>query len=179
MAPPQTIKAAFIDRDGTIIVEKNYLRDPSAVQLLPGAVDGLKKLSSQGYRLFVVSNQSGVGRGLIKLEEHEAVHTEFSKQLEIAGVKIEAYFYCLHTPDAKCDCRKPHTALIPKAWPPGASGTPIDFKQCLVIGDKLSDLMLASHLNANAVLVMTGYGAKTKAELGTLTPRIIESLASF
>ena len=172
---PLPIKAAFLDRDGTIIVEKNYLKDPDGVVLLPGVITGLKALMARGYRLFVVSNQSGVGRGIISAEELKAVQTRFAGEMEKAGVTIETYLYCLHAPDVSCPCRKPGTGLIPREW----QGSAIDFTQSLVVGDKLSDLQLAEALGAKGVLVLTGYGMETQKVLAGSTPQILPSLAEI
>lgn len=174
MQPPP-IKAAFLDRDGTIIVEKNYLKDPDGVALLPGVVAGLKNLMARGFRLFVVSNQSGVGRGLISADEFKAVQARFAGEMEKAGVRIETYLYCLHAPDVSCPCRKPGTGLIPREW----QGSAIDFRQSLVAGDKLADLQLAEALGAKPVLVLTGYGSETQKKLDGIAPLILPSLADI
>ena len=97
--------AAFLDRDGAIIVDKNYLSDPDGVKLLPGAVEGLRLLQAAGYLLIIVTNQSGIGRGMFSAQDAEAVNERLSHILESRGVHITATYYCPHAPTDNCDCR--------------------------------------------------------------------------
>ena len=152
------IRAAFLDRDGTIIEEKHYLADPNQVHLLPGAVEGMRALGKKGFLIFVVSNQAGLGRGYISKAQFEEVQAEFAAQLKTSGIAIEDYFYCPHAPTDNCPCRKPKTGIIPKEW----KGKKIDFAHSIVAGDKLSDLNLGIALGAKTFLVTTGYGEETK-----------------
>lgn len=155
-------KAAILDRDGTIIVEQNYLNDPKLLKLLPNSVAAMRDLRAKGYLLFVASNQSGVARGFISQEQFQAVHRELERQLGEAGVPLDGAWYCVHDPKKEsCPCRKPGTGLIPRTW----HGQEIDFSKSLVAGDKRMDLELGKNLGARSFLVMTGYGEKTRAEL--------------
>ncbi len=158
-----SIKAAFLDRDGTIIVEQNYLNDPALVKLLPTSAAAMLRLREKGFLLFIVSNQSGVARGFISPQQLEAVHREFEKRLNAAGVTIDGAFYCVHDPKVeKCPCRKPATGMVPREW----KGQPIDFAKSLVAGDKRMDLELGKNLGARSFLVTkSGYGEKTRTEL--------------
>jgi D-glycero-D-manno-heptose 1,7-bisphosphate phosphatase len=153
-------KAIFLDRDGTIIEDRHYPRDPAEVTLTPGALEGLRAMSEKGYLLFIVSNQSGVGRGIISDVQFRAVHERVCELLKAGGVDIASFGYCFHTPEDNCRCRKPAVGLIPKEH----AGVRIDWTGSLVVGDKPSDLMLAEKLGAKGVLVATGYGEKTLAE---------------
>jgi D-glycero-D-manno-heptose 1,7-bisphosphate phosphatase len=160
-------KCIFLDRDGTIIVEKNYLSDPRDVELLPGAAQGLGQLAAMGYLLVVVTNQSGVGRSYFDVAQVEAVHARLDQILEQAGARIDKYFYCPHLPDDGCRCRKPSTGMIDDA----VQELGIDIRGSYMIGDKLCDLQLGKNSGLEPVLVRTGYGAnldsvKSLAEAG-------------
>jgi D-glycero-D-manno-heptose 1,7-bisphosphate phosphatase len=157
---------ALLDRDGTIIIERNYLADPNAVELLPNAAAGLRKLCELGFRLVIVTNQSGVGRGYFTLETVAEVHEKLLHDLSVEGITIDAVFFCPHTPEDNCMCRKPKPGLAKLA----ASALGFDLRHTVVIGDKPCDVELARCIGARAVLVTTGYGAKYA---GTLHPDII------
>ena len=107
-------KAIFIDRDGTIIEDQHYPRDAEAVKLLPGATEGLQMMVKKGYKLYVIRNQSGVGRGIISDSEFIGVHQRTCELLQEKGIEIVEFAYCLHHPEDKCDCRKPEIGLVPK-----------------------------------------------------------------
>ncbi len=153
-------KCVFLDRDGTIIVEKNYLADPAGVELLPGAAEGLAKLAGLGYLLVVVSNQSGVGRGYFAAARVEAVHARLDELLAAAGAGIDKYYYCPHRPDEGCACRKPLTGMIDDAL----RELDISAGCSFMIGDSLCDLQLGKNAGLTPVLVRTGYGSKLKNE---------------
>src|SRR6266481_2579523 len=103
-------RALFLDRDGTLIVEVGYPNDPAQVELLPGAADALRELQ-RDWLLVVISNQSGIGRGLITPEQATAVHDRFVAEFTAAGVAFAGFYYCPHAPDARCACRKPAPGL--------------------------------------------------------------------
>lgn len=149
--------AVFLDRDGTIIVDQHYPRDPEKVELTPHAIEGLRCLSEKGYPLFVVSNQSGVGRGIIKDSEFRAVHERVAELLRAAQIEIVEFGYCFHRPDDECNCRKPRAGLVPKDF----AGAPIDFARSFVIGDTEVDVGLGTTLGASPYLILTGKGRKT------------------
>jgi histidinol-phosphate phosphatase family protein len=149
--------AVFLDRDGTIIVDKSYLGDPDGVVLERGAVSGLRTMAGLGYELVVVSNQSGIGRGLITREAVDCVNRRVTDELRREGVSIAGWYICPHSPELGCNCRKPRPALIEQA----ASDMALDVAGSFIIGDKKSDLMLAYAVGATGILVMTGHGAMT------------------
>lgn len=155
-----TKPAVFLDRDGTIIEDCHYTREPERVRLLPGAVDGLKRMRELGYHLVLISNQSGVGRGIITREQFEAVHDRFVSLLEAEGVRLDEVAYCLHAPEAGCACRKPETGLIPAGYREVAS-------QSYVVGDKKSDIELAKNLGARGILI-SGVGVRDLREAAAL-----------
>ncbi|MCX6626023.1 MAG: HAD family hydrolase [Candidatus Solibacter sp.] len=140
-----------LDRDGTLIVEKNYLSDPSQVELLPTVLEGLTRLRRAGFGLLVVSNQSGVGRGYFSLDDVARVNARLA---ELAG-PFDGIYVCPHLPDAGCRCRKPKPGLLEKA----ARELGFDLANCFVVGDKASDVELARQAGGKAILVTTGYGA--------------------
>lgn len=105
-------KAVFFDRDGTIIVDKHYLHDPDQVEYLPDAFEALKLIQDKGYRIFMVTNQSGIGRGYFQVENMHKVHERMIAQLSQKGINIEDVAYCPHAPDDGCECRKPSPEMI-------------------------------------------------------------------
>ena len=154
-------KAVFLDRDGTLIREKGYLSDPSAVELEPGAGEAVRLLNEAGFAVVVVTNQSGVARGYYGEEEVHAVHQRLAMLLKDSGAHLDGVYYCPHHPEGSiemyrqhCACRKPGTDMI--SW------TERDLNVCsagsYMVGDKQSDMMFASNGGLWGVLVMTGYG---------------------
>ena len=151
-SPPRTV---FLDRDGTILEDRHYLADPEGVALLPGAASGLRRLQAAGIALVVVSNQSGVARGLISPAALAAVEERFRSLLAAEGVTLAGSYHCPHRAEDGCDCRKPRAGLARRA----AAELGLDLQGCMVVGDKPADIGLARHLGVTAVLVRTGEGA--------------------
>lgn len=169
----------FLDRDGTLVEDTGYLRDPSTVDLLPLVVQGLREMRRKGYRLFVVSNQSGVGRGIITDEQFTAVHNRILECLNRESLELDGFAYCLHRPNDNCGCRKPKSGLVPKMW----NGNPIDFSNSFVVGDRLADIDLGLALGCQSCLVLTGVGRTTRDALLQSPPpfrwRAFENLDEF
>src|SRR4051794_3177637 len=107
--------AVFLDRDGTLIEDTGYPRDPDRIRLLPGAAEALRRLEGLGLLLVLVSNQSGLGRGLITQAEAEAVHARLLECLRAEGARLHAAYYCPHAPQQGCPCRKPSPGLLQQA----------------------------------------------------------------
>ena len=147
-------RVALLDRDGTIIVERNYLADPKGVELLPHAARGLRALRDAGFRLVLVTNQSGVGRGYFSMQTVDDIHDALQRKLAAEGVTLDAIYVCPHTPEQSCNCRKPETGLVLKA----AGDLKFEPREAVVIGDKPCDVELAEKIGATSVLVKTGYG---------------------
>lgn len=145
----------ILDRDGTIIVDKNYLADPADVVLEQGAASGLREMISLGAVPVVVTNQSGVARGYFNLDTVDAIHEALDGQLLEHGIAMKAYYTCPHGPDDHCLCRKPATDLARRA----AADTGLSLHDAFVIGDKMSDVELATAVGARGILVKTGKGA--------------------
>jgi histidinol-phosphate phosphatase family protein len=163
--------AVFIDRDGTIIKEKSYISDPEQVEILPNSVSALKLLTENGFKLFVVTNQSGVGRGFFSLEELHAVHDRLSSLLEAAGTAVNKIYFCPHRPDEGCECRKPKPGMVMRA----KNEFDIDLTRSYMIGDRSEDIELGAAAGLKAVLVLTGYGSHIAA-LGDC-PKTQETIA--
>lgn len=165
-APVPTL---FLDRDGVVVVEKDYLRDAGQVELFPGVVEALRRARAAGFRLVGVSNQSGLGRGLFTHEEFAAVMERLDGLLRAGGAALDAFYYCPHAPQDGCACRKPAPGLLEEA----ARQTPWDPRRSWVIGDKVSDVDLALGVGLRACLVRTGYGSQQERRLGERAPVLI------
>lgn len=141
---------AFLDRDGTINIDTGYVRDASSVSLLPNAPEGLLRLAAQGFRLIVVSNQSGIARGLMSSDEVDAVNARLDALLRAHGVEVAGWFYCPHLP-GDCRCRKPGPGLVEEADLPFPSVRDLS----VVIGDKQSDVAVAetAHLGRGGIRI--------------------------
>jgi D-glycero-D-manno-heptose 1,7-bisphosphate phosphatase len=144
-----------LDRDGTIIVERHYLSDPLQIEFLPGAVKGLRQMLAMGLGLVVVTNQSAVRRGFFDEARLDSIHRRFCELLETEGIYLEGIYFCPHTPEDNCSCRKPKPGLIERA----ASELDFDLPASFVIGDKPADIEMGRQVRATTFLVRTGYGA--------------------
>ncbi len=155
-------RAIFLDRDGTLNEDPNYLNHPNQVKLLPGVTQGLALLQKAGFLLIVISNQSGVGRGLIQLSAIPEIHARLDDLLRTAGIRLDDYFLCFHTPHDHCACRKPKPKLLLEA----AEKHGISLSESFMIGDKSSDLA-AGHAAGckRVILVRTGEGQETEREI--------------
>ncbi len=140
-------RALFLDRDGTIIADRGYLKDPNQIELLPGAADALRKLAREGWKLIVVSNQSGVGRGLMTAAEMNAVQTKFLRMMRSHGVEITASYFCTHKPDDHCECRKPSTLSVERA----AREHAISAQQSWMIGDREDDILCGRNAGCSTI----------------------------
>lgn len=156
-------KNLLLDRDGTIIKEQHYLSDPGQVHLLPGVGDALKMLCQNGWRLFVITNQSGIGRGFFSETQYLAVHARLTNILAEQGVTLIDAVHCPHTPNVDCPCRKPRIGL----WKALQDKHHLDPAQTVTMGDKGSDIQFG--LNAGIsrnILVLSGHGQTEAEELG-------------
>jgi D-glycero-D-manno-heptose 1,7-bisphosphate phosphatase len=146
--------AVFLDRDGTLVVEVGYLADPAALHLLPGVPAALRSLRAAGFALVVISNQSGVGRGLFTLASVYAAMARLRGLLRVEGVELDAVYFCPHRPEAGCACRKPEPDLLRQA----ASNLGLSLRDSVMVGDKRLDAETGRRAGARGVLVRTGYG---------------------
>jgi histidinol-phosphate phosphatase family protein len=129
-------RAVFLDRDGTLIVDTGYPRDPAEVRLIPGAAAALLRFRERGFRLVVVSNQSGIARGVVTEEQARSVHDRFVGCLAAQGVVLDGVYYCPHGPDGGCDCRKPRPGLLRRA----AEELGLDLERSFAVGDLPRDV---------------------------------------
>ncbi len=142
------MKAVFLDRDGTVIIDRGYLADPAGVELVPGVADALRRLHAAGYRLFFITNQSGIGRGLMTREQSDAVHRRTLELLAAEGIPIAGSYICPHAPWDHCQCRKPSPVLMQQA----AAEHAIDFTQSFMIGDKQTDVDVGKAVGCRTAL---------------------------
>ena len=165
-------KAVFLDRDGTIIKEVNFLATVEETELFPYTVEALKKFRDAGFLLFVTTNQSGIARGYFGAQAVNAIHAKIQEELNAEGVKIESFHYCPHFPDQGCTCRKPNTGMIEQA----CENFDVDLSESWMIGDKKLDLGMGFNAGTQTALVLTGYGEKHQAELQHKPDIIAENL---
>jgi len=159
--------AVFLDRDGTLVVERGYLSDPRELALMPGAARAVRHLAAAGYAVVVISNQSGVGRGAFTLGAAHATMAALRRALRAHGAELDAIYFCPHRPDAGCACRKPGTALLERA----ADDLQLALRASVMVGDKALDVEAGRRAGARGVLVRTGYGAEEEARAaGAATP---------
>ena len=142
--------AVFIDRDGTIMEDRDYCSDPSEVKLFPGASEALRRLKSNGFKLVIITNQSGIGRGLFTLDQYRAVEAEVLGQL--GADLIDATYFCPHLPGQHCSCRKPATGMILEA----TREYQIDLSRSFLVGDKDVDIDCARSAGVRSIRVKTG-----------------------
>jgi D-glycero-D-manno-heptose 1,7-bisphosphate phosphatase len=163
-------KAFFIDRDGVIVTETDYLGHPDDVEIIQGTAEALKAIRAAGYLAIIVSNQSGVARGYYNDADVKAVTNRIVDLLAVQGAKIDAFYHCPHHPDisGKCDCRKPEPGMLLTA----ADENNVDIMQSYMIGDKISDVEAGQRAGcAASVLIKTGHGMDevANADLAELT----------
>jgi D-glycero-D-manno-heptose 1,7-bisphosphate phosphatase len=153
-------KIAFLDRDGTINVEKDYLYKIEDFEFLPGVIEGLKILQEHGYLLVIATNQSGIARGFYTVDDMKKLHTWMLNELKKFGIEISGIYFCPHLPDApiakyriNCNCRKPKTGMFKKAICDLSKKYQLDLKNSVAIGDKMRDLTIANEIGARAILI--------------------------
>lgn len=161
-------RVIFLDRDGTLNEEVNYLHRPEDLKILDGVPEALRKFKEHGYRLVVVTNQAGVARGYYTEADVEALHRYMNEILAPLGAEIDWFFYCPHHPEhgigkykTVCRCRKPDTGMFEQA----EQLFEVDKAGSWMIGDKLIDVQAGKNYGVRTVLVGTGYGAAVHGEL--------------
>lgn len=142
-------KAVFLDRDGTIIIDKVYLNDPHQVEFLPGAIQGLKALKKKGYLLIVVTNQSGIARGLVQKENLKKIHERMQELLKIENIQIDGFYYSPHAADSNHPMRKPNPGMLLQA----AKEHRIDLAASFMIGDKPLDVEAGHRAGVKSILL--------------------------
>jgi D-glycero-D-manno-heptose 1,7-bisphosphate phosphatase len=148
--------AVFLDRDGTLIEDRHYLRDPDQVHLLPGAADAVCRLNAAAIPAVVVTNQSGIARGLLTEADYAATARRLDELLAARGARLDGHYHCPHLPDVTgpCACRKPGPLLYERA----ARDLDLDLGASWWVGDRERDLGAADRLGGRAILLLTGAG---------------------
>jgi D-glycero-D-manno-heptose 1,7-bisphosphate phosphatase len=163
-------RAVFLDRDGTLIVEKNYLHKPEEVELFPGAGAALKKLADAGFKLIIVTNQSGIGRGYYTLADAERVNARVAAELAGDGVRIEKFYIAPEAPEQPSRGRKPSPQFLFDA----RDEFDLNLAQSFIVGDKLIDLECGWNAGVKkSILVRTGYGAEEERKSPEMVSRAI------
>lgn len=160
------MKAVFLDRDGTIIEDAGYLGDPRKVCLLPGAAAAIRQLNEHDFRVLVVTNQSGIARGLLSLEDYRATEHRLDELLAREKALVDGHYFCPHLPELSgpCECRKPGTLLYRQA----AKRFGVDLHKSWWVGDRVRDLLPAKALGGKGILVLTGAGESEAVDAAAL-----------
>ena len=173
-------RAVFLDRDGTINREVEYLSHVRDLELIEGAAQGIKLLNSQGFRVVVITNQSGVARGFFDERRVLEINAALAAMLGKDGARIDAWYYCPHHPEAGnglyrtvCSCRKPATGMVEQSY----RDFPVDISYSFVVGDTMRDMELAWNCGMGAVLVRTGHGARVLSSAAADTPARMNYIA--
>ena len=159
--PTDSRRAVFFDRDGTLMEDTHYCADPALVRVFDGVPEALRSLKRAGFGVFVITNQSGIGRGLISQSQYDAVAEEFLSQA--GSDSIDASYYCPDVPGVPSTCRKPEPGMVLAA----AAEHAIDLAASYFVGDKVADVECGRRAGTRTILVLTGYGAteETAADL--------------
>jgi len=173
--------AVFLDRDGTLNVEVDYLADPERFELLPGVGEALARLAAAGFALVVVTNQSGVARGLVSPAALEAIHARMRRDLAASGVALDLVLACPHHPAvgpphlrADCGCRKPRPGMLVEA----SARLGLDLDRSFCVGDSVRDAEAARRVGATGIVVRTGKGADQEARAREAGFEVVDDLAA-
>lgn len=166
--------AVFMDRDGTLIDERGYLSDAGRIRFYPDAAAALKSLKKAGFKLIIVTNQSGVARGYFTLKQLARVHRRFTKLLKEKGAGVDGIYFCPHGPDGDCSCRKPRPGMGKQA----AKKFKIDLPKSYMVGDQPRDIQFAKNLGVKSVLVLTGGGRSARKEAGGAASKVTSTIGS-
>ena len=155
------MKLVILDRDGVINQESaNFIKNPNEWIALPGSLEAIALLNQSGFRVILATNQSGVGRGLYDMAMLNAIHDKMHRALAQVGGRIDALFYCPHTADDNCSCRKPKTGMIVDI----ARRFSVDLSEVFAVGDSLRDLQAFAEAGCKPILVRSGKGEETLAQ---------------
>ena len=149
--------AAFLDRDGTIIEELNFISSPEQVFLIPKSAEAIRELNQRGIKVFVISNQSGIARGYFTENDLQKVNEHLLQLLKNENAFIDKIYYCPHIDGNNCACRKPKPGMLHQA----EKEFGIDLKQSFVVGDRFVDVDAGKNVGAKTILVKTGYGEES------------------
>lgn len=159
--------AVFFDRDGTLNEEVDFISAPEQLRLIPGAGSAVRAVNEHGLLAFVISNQSGIARGLFTEADLIPIHAKFERDLGEKGARIDRIYYCPHHPTAgvppyrtDCECRKPRPGMLHRA----VHDLGADLSMSYVIGDRIVDVLAGKNAGAKGILVLTGYGETSAGE---------------
>lgn len=161
-----TRAAVFLDRDGTLNIDKGYVHHIEDWEWIPGAIDAIAALKKAGFLVIVITNQAGIARGYYDEADMTNLHTRINKELKKHGATIDGFYHCPHHPEfgaiRECECRKPMPGMIDKA----SQDFDIDLGRSWLVGDKASDIQAGLAAGVNSILVLTGYGKNDHVLLG-------------
>lgn len=156
------MRLLIVDRDGVINEDSaDFIKSPEEWRAIPGSLEALAAATQMGFTVFVVSNQSGLARGIVDIEQLNRIHARMLAEVKRCGGRIDAILFCPHGPDDGCHCRKPKPGLLESI----AERTGAALDDAIFVGDRLSDMQAARAVGARAVLVETGHGLETAAKL--------------
>jgi D-glycero-D-manno-heptose 1,7-bisphosphate phosphatase len=172
--------AVFLDRDGTINEEMGYINHVSRFRPLPQIGSAIRRLNEAGFKVVIITNQSGAARGYFPATLLDEVHEHLKSILAAAGAHLDGIYACLHSPEENCPCRKPHPTLIQQA----AQDLDLDLARSYAVGDRYNDLQTAANAGVKGILVLTGYGqgeyeylrAKSKVQPVHVAPDLGEAV---
>lgn len=167
-------KAVFLDRDGTILKDMHYLANPDHIAIYRGVIPALRRLRENGWRLIIGTNQSGIGRGYFTVETLHVIHDRLLEIFRKSKLEIDEILFCPHHPEAGCRCRKPEVGMLLKA----KKKFGLDLKRCVVIGDKVGDVLWGKKGGARTILVLTGKGKKHRRKLKAQPDKVARSLVT-
>lgn len=166
-------KIVFLDRDGVINLDSaDFIKSPAEWQPIPNSLEAIALLNQAGFKVVVVTNQSGIGRGLFTLATLDAMHAKMRRLAAEKGGVIEAIYYCPHTPEEHCDCRKPKPGLLQQF----SRDTGLPLQNLFFVGDAWRDVQTALAVDAHPLLVKTGKGLKTLADHPEFDGMVFEDL---
>jgi len=172
--PTRAVKLIVLDRDGVVNYDsEQHIKSPEEWRPVPGSLEAIARLNHAGYRVVVATNQSGIGRGLFDMSTLNAIHEKMHRALAHTGGRLDAVFFCPHTADSRCECRKPKPGMLLEI------GVRFNAELTAVpcIGDSLRDLQAAEAVGAQPMLVLTGKGEKTLREAIPKNTTIFPDLA--
>ena len=153
------MKLVILDRDGVINYDSDhFIKSPAEWKAIPGSLEAIARLTQAGFRVVVATNQSGIGRGLFDMDTLNAIHEKMHRAVQAVGGRIDAVFYCPHSADSKCECRKPRPGMFNRI---GACFN-ADMRESFSVGDSLRDLQAAAAAGSKPILVLTGKGEGTR-----------------
>ena len=152
------MKCVFLDRDGTIIEDVGFIRDPDDVRMTEGSADALRRLMNTGFGLVMVTNQSGIGRGIITRNDYEKVQTRVRQTLKVAGIRLLAEYHCPHLPTEGCSCRKPKPGMLLEA----AADHGINLDRSFAVGDRWSDVLAGQNAGCRASFLVSSESTRIR-----------------